>query len=382
MPKVAELIVTNGRIATMDRMRPFVSAAAMEGGRFILAGTDEEVMAARGAGTRVIDLGGRTAIPGLIDSHLHLIRGGLNYNLELRWDGVPSLYEALGLLKEQARRTPYPQWVRVVGGWSEFQFAERRMPTLEEINAAAPDTPVFVLHLYDRAFLNGAALRAVGYTKDTPEPPGGEIQRDAPELVRPGHAVPSATRTASSNPIGRTSGNNRAAASSRTIVSFTSPSIKGRAIDVGTDVTNPHHSDDSRGVRTGTVGGLVPGINTFELFATNNEGQPVATLRVARAWTPALACNAASFPVAGMPVPNTAITSARPAPNAHHPQAAIPNPVRPAPLPNDTRQRDTRILQINPRLRMRSKAARPDNNLSTNSRTTCLASQRVKETLP
>jgi predicted amidohydrolase YtcJ len=65
-----------------------------------------------------------------------------------------------------------------VGGWTSFQFAERRMPTLDEINAVAPDTPVFVLHLYDRAFLNRAALRAVGYTKDTPDPPGGEIQRD------------------------------------------------------------------------------------------------------------------------------------------------------------------------------------------------------------
>jgi len=66
----------------------------------------------------------------------------------------------------------------VVGGWSAFQFAERRLPTLDEINAVAPDTPVFVLHLYDRAFLNRAALRAVGYTKDTPDPPGREIQRD------------------------------------------------------------------------------------------------------------------------------------------------------------------------------------------------------------
>jgi predicted amidohydrolase YtcJ len=82
------------------------------------------------------------------------------------------------MLKDQAARTPPPQWVRVVGGWTEFQFAERRMPTLDEINRAAPDTPVFVLHLYDRAFLNGAALRAVGYTKDTPAPIGGEIQRD------------------------------------------------------------------------------------------------------------------------------------------------------------------------------------------------------------
>jgi predicted amidohydrolase YtcJ len=96
---------------------------------------------------------------------MHPIRGGLNYNLELRWDGVPSLADALRKLEEQAARTPAPQWVRVVGGWTEFQFAERRMPTLDEINAAAPETPVFILHLYDRALLNGAALRAVGYDK-------------------------------------------------------------------------------------------------------------------------------------------------------------------------------------------------------------------------
>src|SRR5262245_55724324 len=82
------------------------------------------------------------------------------------------------MLREQARRTPPPQWVRVVGGWTEFQFAERRMPTLQQINDAAPETPVFVLHLYDRALLNRAALAACGYTKDTPDPPGGEIQRD------------------------------------------------------------------------------------------------------------------------------------------------------------------------------------------------------------
>src|SRR5207248_11005582 len=101
-----------------------------------------------------------------------------SYNMELRWDGVPSLADALRMLREQAQRTPPPQWVRVVGGWTEFQFVERRMLTLEEINRAAPDTPVFVLHLYDRALLNGAALRAVGYNKETPDPAGGEIQRD------------------------------------------------------------------------------------------------------------------------------------------------------------------------------------------------------------
>jgi predicted amidohydrolase YtcJ len=156
----------------------FVEAIAIKDGRISAAGTNDEILRQRGPETNVIDGKGRTVIPGLNDSHMHPIRGGLNYNMELRWDGVPSLADALRMLKAQAARTPPPQWVRVVGGWTEFQFAERRMPTLDEINAAAPDTPVFVLHLYDRAVLNGAALRAVGYTKDTSEPPGGEIHRD------------------------------------------------------------------------------------------------------------------------------------------------------------------------------------------------------------
>jgi len=155
-----------------------VEAVAIEDGKVTATGTNDEVLRQRGPATQTIDAGGRTVIPGLNDSHLHLIRGGLNFNMELRWDGVPSLADALRMLREQARRTPPPQWVRVVGGWTEFQFAERRMPTLAEINEAAPDTPVFVLHLYDRALLNAAALRAAGYTKNTPDPPGAEIERD------------------------------------------------------------------------------------------------------------------------------------------------------------------------------------------------------------
>ncbi len=174
----AELILLNGHITTLDRDNSEVSAAAVRDGRFLAVGADAEAMNFKGNGTQVIDLRGRRIIPGLNDSHIHVIREGLNYNMELRWDGVPSLADALRMLREQARRTPPPQWVRVVGGWSEFQFAERRMPTLEEINEAAPDTPVFILHLYDRAFLNRAALRSLGYTKDTPEFPGGEIERD------------------------------------------------------------------------------------------------------------------------------------------------------------------------------------------------------------
>jgi predicted amidohydrolase YtcJ len=175
----ADLVIHNGRIATQDERRFIAQAAAIRHGRFLAVGTDQEIMAHRGARTEVIDLNRRTVIPGLNDSHLHLIRGGLSYNLELRWDGVPSLADGLRMLREQAQRTPPGQWVRVVGGWSEFQFAERRMPTIRELNEAAPDTPVFVLHLYDRALLNRAALRAVGYTNESPNPPAGEIEHDA-----------------------------------------------------------------------------------------------------------------------------------------------------------------------------------------------------------
>lgn len=174
----ADRLLINGRIATQDERRSFAEALAIRGDRIVATGSTDDLLKYRGARTTIIDLGGRTVIPGLNDSHLHVIRGGLNYNLELRWDGVPSLADAMRMLKEQARRTPPPQWVRVVGGWSEFQFAERRMPTLDELNEAAPDTPVFVLHLYDRALLNRAAVQAIGYTKDTPEPPGGIIERD------------------------------------------------------------------------------------------------------------------------------------------------------------------------------------------------------------
>jgi predicted amidohydrolase YtcJ len=177
--RAADLILMNGKLATLDKQRPLAEAASIKAGRFSRVGSASEVMAEKGAATRVVDLGGRTAIPGLNDSHIHPIRGGLNYNLEVRWDGVPSLSDAMARLKDQASRTPPPQWVRVVGGWSEFQFKERRWPTLAEINAVSPDTPVFVLQLYNRAFLNAAALRAVGYTKDTPDPPGAEIERDA-----------------------------------------------------------------------------------------------------------------------------------------------------------------------------------------------------------
>jgi predicted amidohydrolase YtcJ len=175
----ADLILRNGRFTTLDRSNPQATAVAIAEGKFLAVGDEREVMALAGPETRVIDLKGRSVLPGLCDNHTHVVRGGLNFNMELRWDGVRSLADAMDMLKRQVAITPPPQWVRVVGGFTEQQFAEKRLPTIEEINAVAPDTPVFLLHLYDRALLNGAALRAVGYGRDTPNPPGGEITRDA-----------------------------------------------------------------------------------------------------------------------------------------------------------------------------------------------------------
>ncbi len=175
---MARMILMNGKFATLDPAKPRATAVVIKDGVFEAVGNDDEIMRLVDTDTKVINLEKRTVIPGLNDSHTHVIRGGLHYNMELRWEGVPSIADALRMLKEQADRTPAPQWVRVVGGWTEFQFAERRMPTLDEINAAAPDTPVFILHLYDRALLNAAALRAVGFTQGTPNPPGGLIYKD------------------------------------------------------------------------------------------------------------------------------------------------------------------------------------------------------------
>jgi predicted amidohydrolase YtcJ len=174
----ADLVIRNGKIYTGDAALPSASAVAIKDGVFTAVGDDAAIAPHVGPATRVVDALGRRVIPGLNDSHTHVIRGGNNYFLELRWDGVRSLSQALGMLREQAACTPEGQWVRVVGGWTPEQFAEKRLPTLKELNAAAPRTPVFVLHLYQSALLNKAALDAVGYGKDTPNPPGGEIVRD------------------------------------------------------------------------------------------------------------------------------------------------------------------------------------------------------------
>lgn len=174
----ADIIITNANIATLDEAQPGAAAIAIAGNKILATGTTRDMLQLKSAGTRIIDAKGRTVIPGLFDSHLHVIRGGRFYNTELRWDGVTSLKRALEMLKEQAARTPEGQWVRVVGGWNEYQFEERRLPTLEEINAATGNVPAFILYLYGKAWLNKAGLQKLAITGETPNPAGGLIEKD------------------------------------------------------------------------------------------------------------------------------------------------------------------------------------------------------------
>jgi predicted amidohydrolase YtcJ len=174
----ADLLLINGKFITLDPAQPNAEAAAIRADRILAVGSLSSLKTFQDKKTRVIDLQGRTVIPGLFDSHLHVIRGGRFYNLELRWDGVKSLRKALDMLREQAKRTPPGQWVRVVGGWNEYQFEEKRLPTLEEINEATGDVPTFILYLYGHAYLNKAGLKALMIDGSTPNPAGGLIEKD------------------------------------------------------------------------------------------------------------------------------------------------------------------------------------------------------------
>ena len=172
----AELIVVNAKVHTMNDQQPTASAFAVKDGKFVAVGSDAEMTALRGDSSRVIDAGGRTVIPGLNDSHLHAVRAGRFYNLELRWDGVDSLERGLEMIREQAARTPEGQWVRVIGGWSPYQFKEKRMPTVAELNDAAPNKPVFVLFLYSQALVNKVGVDALGLSPESTPPEGGRYE--------------------------------------------------------------------------------------------------------------------------------------------------------------------------------------------------------------
>ncbi|MBK5269093.1 MAG: amidohydrolase [Acidimicrobiia bacterium] len=166
-------LLVNGRIWTGDE---HVEAVAIRNGKILAAGSDEAVREIAERGADVLDLDGRRAIPGLIDSHVHFLRGGQTWNDIVRWDGVPSLEEGLRRIAVAASSTPAGTWLRVLGSWHPGQFSEGRGPTQAELDRAAPDHPVYVQLLYEWAILNSmAANLALGESN----PPGGEIERDA-----------------------------------------------------------------------------------------------------------------------------------------------------------------------------------------------------------
>jgi predicted amidohydrolase YtcJ len=166
--QAADLIVTNAKIATMAKAGEFVQAVAMKDGMVLATGTSAKILADfKSQNTKVIDAKGKTVVPGINDSHIHIIREGLHFNSELRWDGVKTLARAMEMLKEQAARTPPGVWIKVIGGWNEFQFEEKRQPTLAEINAAVPDKPVFITYLYGKAFVNKKGIQVLGYNSKT-----------------------------------------------------------------------------------------------------------------------------------------------------------------------------------------------------------------------
>ncbi len=185
----ADFIVTDANVITNNPAMPRAQAIAVKHGLIQQVGTNSDIRALRGSDTRILSASGKTLIPGLNDSHMHPTRAGRFYATELRWDGLSSLERGLQMIREQAARTPAGHWVRVIGGWSPFQFDEKRMPTPAELTSAAPATPVFVLFLYSQGFLNKAGVVALGLTPETPTPPGTayEFTADGGAIL---HAIP------------------------------------------------------------------------------------------------------------------------------------------------------------------------------------------------
>ncbi|MDQ4214688.1 amidohydrolase [Microbacterium sp. ASV81] len=166
-----DLILRNGRIATLakDGTAPeFVEALAVRGGKVVAIGAEADLPAA-GPATVVYDLDGKLAVPGLIDSHVHFVRAGRTWDDEVRWEDMYSLADALASLAARAEDVPEGRWIRVIGGWDEKQFSEKRGPTREELDAAAPNHPVYVQMQYTYVVLNSRGMTEVGLHGDGAE---------------------------------------------------------------------------------------------------------------------------------------------------------------------------------------------------------------------
>lgn len=174
----ADMILVNGKIITQDEKSSIVAALAIQGGNIAAAGTDDAIRKLAGPKTVKVDLGGRTVIPGLIDSHMHGIRTALTFAVETDWSDISTLDEGLKIISEAARSKP-GAWIVVAGGWHEGQLKEQRGPTSAELAKAAPDNPVYVQHLYDYAVLNPKGMEQLEIDSDAKVPPAGKLARDA-----------------------------------------------------------------------------------------------------------------------------------------------------------------------------------------------------------
>jgi predicted amidohydrolase YtcJ len=178
-PSFADWVLINGKIITLDGESSIKEALAIKDGLIAAVGTDGEMRRWRGPQTREINLGGRTVIPGLIDSHIHATAAGLTWDFELHWEQLRSLAQGLKQIAAAAKEKPAGAWIVVAGGWTPAQFAERRLPSRAELDAAAPKNPVYVQIFGQAALLNSAALKTVGMTRASRDPPGGRFERDA-----------------------------------------------------------------------------------------------------------------------------------------------------------------------------------------------------------
>jgi predicted amidohydrolase YtcJ len=174
----ADTVLFNGKILTVDKDFSAQQALAIAHGQVLATGTSAAMKKLAGAKASLIDLGGRTVIPGLTDGHIHGIRAALTFGTEINWIGVPTLKEALERIRQAAKAQKPGSWIVVAGGWTEEQFAEKRRPTAQEVAAVAPDHPVYIQHLYDWLLLTPTAMEALGIHDDTDVTPGGKLERD------------------------------------------------------------------------------------------------------------------------------------------------------------------------------------------------------------
>ena len=174
----ADLVLRGGKIITMDSGSSIREAVAIRDRHFIVVGTDREMRPFIGPQTRVIDLGGRTVIPGLIDSHIYATVAGLSWDAEIHWERMHSLAEAMQQVAAAAKAKPAGNWIVVAGGWAPTQFVERRFPTRAELDQLAPNHPVYIQYLREGALLNSAALRTAGIQPGSTDPPGGKFERN------------------------------------------------------------------------------------------------------------------------------------------------------------------------------------------------------------